>query len=160
MPRSDLKEAFDDLDQELTPMEEDCPCGSHDPFERCCYLAAHIEEVEEELLHLFRRHPVTSHISELETIQLVEAASELIWPMTRQPMHGDPEPEGDEVTRAELYAVADRFRGESVETGYCMCGSPVDVHTWGDGHSPVDEGLYRAEQQRLAEEIDLEALIG
>ena len=27
-------------------------------------------------------------------------------------------------------------------TGYCCCGSSVDDHTFGDGHSPVDEGEY------------------
>ncbi len=27
-------------------------------------------------------------------------------------------------------------------TGYCCCGSSVDGHTFGDGHSPVDEGDY------------------
>ncbi len=27
-------------------------------------------------------------------------------------------------------------------TGYCCCGSLVDGHTIGDGHSPVDEGEY------------------
>jgi hypothetical protein len=27
-------------------------------------------------------------------------------------------------------------------TGYCCCGSSVDRHTFGDGHSPVDEGEY------------------
>ena len=27
-------------------------------------------------------------------------------------------------------------------TGYCMCGSKIEHHGLGDGHSPVDEGLY------------------
>lgn len=27
-------------------------------------------------------------------------------------------------------------------TGYCCCGSNVDGHTFGDGHSPIDEGEY------------------
>ena len=27
-------------------------------------------------------------------------------------------------------------------TGYCCCGSAVDKHSFGDGHSPVDEGDY------------------
>lgn len=27
-------------------------------------------------------------------------------------------------------------------TGYCCCGSKVDDHGMGDGHSPVDEGGY------------------
>ena len=132
--------------EELTPMEEDCPCGSHDPFEQCCYLAAHIDEVEEELLHLFRRHPATSQLSELETIQLVEAASELIWPTTRQPMLGDPEPEGDEVTRAELYAISDRY---TPECRYCA--------NTGHFYSEPDLGPCVCQPE---DELDLEALIG
>lgn len=31
-------------------------------------------------------------------------------------------------------------------TGYCCCGSAVDKHGMGDGHSPVDEGDYAATQ--------------
>lgn len=27
-------------------------------------------------------------------------------------------------------------------TGYCCCGSSVESHGMGDGHSPVDEGSY------------------
>ena len=27
-------------------------------------------------------------------------------------------------------------------TGYCCCGSKMDTHNLGDGHSPVDEGDY------------------
>lgn len=30
----------------------------------------------------------------------------------------------------------------SWETGVCCCGSPVEGHGFGDGHSPVDEGSY------------------
>lgn len=30
----------------------------------------------------------------------------------------------------------------SWETGVCCCGNDVDKHGWGDGHSPVDEGIY------------------
>lgn len=29
-----------------------------------------------------------------------------------------------------------------LSTGYCCCGSKVDTHWMGDGHSPVDEGLH------------------
>lgn len=29
-----------------------------------------------------------------------------------------------------------------LRTGYCCCGSKVEMHTMGDGHSPVDEGTY------------------
>lgn len=28
------------------------------------------------------------------------------------------------------------------EEGYCCCGSPNDTHGLGDGHSPVDAGIY------------------
>jgi len=27
-------------------------------------------------------------------------------------------------------------------TGYCCCGSPIDGHGFGDGHTPTDEGAY------------------
>jgi hypothetical protein len=27
-------------------------------------------------------------------------------------------------------------------TGYCCCGSAIDGHGFGDGHTPVDEGAY------------------
>lgn len=33
-------------------------------------------------------------------------------------------------------------------TGYCCCGSPVDSHGFGDGHSPVDDGHYRLQLMR------------
>lgn len=36
--------------------------------------------------------------------------------------------------------------------GHCMCGSSVDRHEFGDGHSPVDAGEYYAGQ--LCESID------
>lgn len=36
--------------------------------------------------------------------------------------------------------------------GYCMCGSAVDTHTLGDGHSPCDAGEYYASQ--VIERID------
>ena len=57
--------------------------------------------------------------------------------------------------QAELLAAVERMRGAlkdfvdgierapiSWETGCCCCGSPVDSHGFGDGHSPVDEGVY------------------
>lgn len=40
----------------------------------------------------------------------------------------------------------------SFETGVCCCGDQVDRHTFGDGHSPVDEGWYAASQ--ALEKID------
>lgn len=36
--------------------------------------------------------------------------------------------------------------------GHCMCGSDVNRHTIGDGHSPVDAGVYYAGQ--VMERID------
>lgn len=31
-------------------------------------------------------------------------------------------------------------------TGYCCCGSAMDAHGYGDGHTPVDEGDHRSDQ--------------
>lgn len=42
-------------------------------------------------------------------------------------------------------------RGDFRE-GYCMCGSAVDTHTFGDGHIPCDAGEYYASQ--VSELID------
>lgn len=136
MSSNELADAFDEIDaEELTPMEEDCPCGSHEPFEQCCYLAAHSEEIEEALLLLLARHKATSHLSLLEMWQMAESVIELIWLTDRLPMHGDPEPEGDEVTQAELYAVAGRFPPDcrycdgsqhfysEPELGPCVCAA-------------------------------------
>ena len=36
--------------------------------------------------------------------------------------------------------------------GHCMCGSAVESHGFGDGHSPVDAGVYYAGQ--VMERID------
>jgi len=36
--------------------------------------------------------------------------------------------------------------------GHCMCGSAVEAHGFGDGHSPVDAGVYYAGQ--VMERID------
>lgn len=38
--------------------------------------------------------------------------------------------------------------------GHCMCGSAVEAHGFGDGHSPVDAGVYYAGQ--VMERIDAE----
>jgi len=42
-------------------------------------------------------------------------------------------------------------------TGYCCCGSSVKSHTFGDGHSPVDEGSYAqiGAMKRLKEALPL-----
>jgi len=38
------------------------------------------------------------------------------------------------------------------ESGYCMCGDPVEGHNIGSGHSPVDSHSYMA--VRLVDKID------
>lgn len=38
------------------------------------------------------------------------------------------------------------IRHGSFAEGHCLCGSPVDGHGIGDGHSPVDAGEYYAGQ--------------
>jgi len=43
---------------------------------------------------------------------------------------------------AALQATISALERANCSTGYCCCGSPVDGHTMGDGHSPVDEGDY------------------
>lgn len=34
----------------------------------------------------------------------------------------------------------------NAESGYCCCGDPVDGHTIGSGHSPVDADQYAVQQ--------------
>jgi len=43
-----------------------------------------------------------------------------------------------------LAKAAAMIRNADVETGVCCCGSPVETHGFGDGHSPVDQGGYYA----------------
>ncbi len=43
-----------------------------------------------------------------------------------------------------LAQAAAMIRNADVETGVCCCGSPVETHGFGDGHSPVDQGGYYA----------------
>lgn len=38
------------------------------------------------------------------------------------------------------------------ESGYCMCGDPIESHGYGSGHSPVDSHSYYA--MRLVEDIN------
>lgn len=42
--------------------------------------------------------------------------------------------------------------GSGAESGYCMCGDPVQSHSLGSGHAPVDSHAYYA--GRLVEQID------
>ena len=51
-----------------------------------------------------------------------------------------------------LAAAKDFIMSQDNSTGCCMCGSPVDGHGYGDGHSPVDEGSYHAMQ--IVQQID------
>lgn len=41
-----------------------------------------------------------------------------------------------------LEGIKETIRHGDFSTGWCCCGSPVDSHTFGDGHSPVDEGYH------------------
>lgn len=45
-----------------------------------------------------------------------------------------------------LESAIELIRHGSFAEGCCMCGSPVDSHGIGDGHSPVDAGEYYAGQ--------------
>ena len=47
---------------------------------------------------------------------------------------------------AALKAARDFIVSTDNTSGCCMCGSPVEGHGMGDGHSPVDEGSYHAAQ--------------
>lgn len=38
-----------------------------------------------------------------------------------------------------------------LESGTCCCGDPVDAHTYGSGHSPVDDLAYHS--HNLTEEL-------
>lgn len=45
-----------------------------------------------------------------------------------------------------LESAIELIRHGSFAEGYCICGSPVDSHGIGDGHSTVDAGEYYAGQ--------------
>lgn len=55
-----------------------------------------------------------------------------------------------ELEKAAEAAIA-FLRSAPMESGYCCCGSAVDQHGMGDGHSPVDELAYHA--NRIAEQL-------
>lgn len=55
---------------------------------------------------------------------------------------------GEGRTLEDIYVQAADDGLIDVETGCCMCGSPVDQHGMGDGHSPVDSGSYFLDQLR------------
>lgn len=46
-----------------------------------------------------------------------------------------------------LRGVREFLMSAPMESGVCCCGSPVDGHGFGDGHSPVDELSYAAQGQ-------------
>lgn len=50
----------------------------------------------------------------------------------------------------ELLEALEYARGilahSGAESGYCMCGDPVESHSFGSGHAPVDSHSYTASQ--------------
>ena len=48
----------------------------------------------------------------------------------------------NDTLRGLLQRALDVIEQGSFSTGYCCCGSPVNTHGIGDGHSPVDDGEY------------------
>ncbi len=48
------------------------------------------------------------------------------------------------VPRSLLEAAAEFLATGSFAEGTCMCGSPMEAHDIGSGHSPVDAGDYHA----------------
>lgn len=58
-----------------------------------------------------------------------------------------PTPDALEMAR-EVLAGTLAYLDGGQETGTCMCGDLIDSHTIGSGHSPVDSGLYYADQLR------------
>lgn len=53
---------------------------------------------------------------------------------------------GGALVERALKTARDFIMSADNTSGYCMCGSPVEGHGIGDGHSPVDDGSYRALQ--------------
>ena len=49
--------------------------------------------------------------------------------------------------KGALEGVRSFLASAPLESGYCCCGSPVEGHGFGDGHSPVDELQYAAHNQ-------------
>lgn len=50
----------------------------------------------------------------------------------------------DAALRAALEACVASLERANTSEGYCCCGSSVESHGFGDGHSPVDVGEYHA----------------
>ena len=53
---------------------------------------------------------------------------------------------GKAVSEADLRKWLELMEHGDFREGHCMCGSAVDSHGIGDGHSPVDAGEYYAGQ--------------
>ncbi len=53
---------------------------------------------------------------------------------------------------ALLEATRDTLAFSGATSGYCMCGDPVEGHSIGSGHSPVDAHSYHA--GNLVKQID------
>lgn len=60
------------------------------------------------------------------------------------PAHSKYAPRKLELIREAFLSFVDSVKRAPIpwETGVCCCGSPVEGHGMGDGHSPVDEGSY------------------
>lgn len=144
-----LTSAFDDIDEpdeeEIDPFDDYCPCGSNDLFSECCHIRLGSDEVEEAIVDTLKWHPLTRDFSLYQLERLAEEIAETAWPFGRPVQHGDPDSEGDIPTRAELYAVADRFKPEC---RYC-----ADT---GDFYGDPELGPCGC----TPEEIDIAALIG
>lgn len=48
----------------------------------------------------------------------------------------------DDSARTIIESLINVLENCNISTGICCCGSAVDQHGFGDGHSPVDEGEY------------------
>lgn len=57
-----------------------------------------------------------------------------------------------EQVMAALESARNVLANSGAESGYCMCGDPVEGHSFGSGHSPVDSHAYMAHQ--IVEQID------
>lgn len=63
-------------------------------------------------------------------------------------MLASPKEAADEIERlrAALKLSVKFLEGAPLESGFCCCGSSIESHGMGDGHSPVDDLAYYAGQ--------------
>lgn len=80
----------DEPDDEIPIEEQDCPCGSHWPFNECCGTGLDVEELEEAIVFALKRHPATRDLSEIEMWRFAEAVSDAAWPADLPPLCEDP----------------------------------------------------------------------